>query len=47
MAWKGLALYFYAFLDLIATTQGLNNLIACRQSDGAIIQTNIFNKIQP
>ena len=35
------------FPRLTATTQGLNHSIACRQSDGVTIQTNILYAIQP
>ena len=39
--------YLYASQGLIATTQGLNDFMACGRSDSAIIQADILDTIQP
>ena len=37
--------YIYTFQGFTTITQGLLDFIACKQFDGAIIQTNVFDII--
>ena len=41
------AQYFYIFQGLTATTEGLNDSMACGWSNGATIRADVLDAIQP